>query len=323
MPRTLLPGQTCRLLIVDPATGHADVVFESATLLVEAPNWSPDGRWLVVNGDGLLWRLAVDGSSSGVLEPVALGDVPEINNDHVIAPDQGSVFVSARDGHLYEVPWDGVAPGSSARRVTLDHPEDRDYKNYLHGVSPDGATLSVIVGALPAVPGDPAGGAGESAEEARRTWQTNVALVSVADGSTAAVTSDGHPDDGVEYSPDGQWLWFNSERASDAPGHAQLFRASLSGDDVTQITFDAAVNWFPHVSPDGTTLLWLAYEPGTLGHPENRDVVLRTMALDGGLPAPGAAPRDVLRLFGGQGTTNVPGWSPDSHRFACVEYPLS
>ncbi|MBD8609832.1 PD40 domain-containing protein [Frigoribacterium sp. CFBP 13729] len=319
MPRTLQPGQSSRVLVVDPATGDVEVALESSSVLVEAPNWSPDGRWLVVNADGLLWRLPAEarGVDETALVPVPMGDVPEINNDHVIAPDQGSVFVSSRDGHLYEVPWDGVAPGGEARRVTREHPAGRNHKNYLHGVSPDGATLSVIVGALPEAVADP------DDEEARAGWQTNVVLVSVADGAPTSVTADGHPDDGAEFSPDGRHAWFNSERASGGvAGHAQLFRARPDGGELVQVTDDELVNWFPHVSPDGSTLLWLGYPAGTLGHPEDHDVVLRTLPLGtDGLPTPGEQPRDVLRLLGGQGTINVPCWAPDSTRFACVDYP--
>jgi TolB protein len=105
-------------------------------------------------------------------------------------------------------------------------------------------------------------------------------------------------------------------------GHAQLFRAALDGTGRVQVTDDERVNWFPHVSPDGGTLLWLAYEPGTTGHPADRDVELRTTPLgDDGLPVPGAAPRTLLALQGGQGTVNVPCWAPDSQRFACADYP--
>jgi TolB protein len=210
VPRLLLPGQSSRLLVVDAVTGEVEVAFRSDVVLVEAPNWSPDGRWLVVNADGLLWRVPADARDADEtdLVPVPLGDVPEINNDHVIAPDQGSVVVSARDGHLYEVPWDGVPAGSRARRITRDHPAGRNHKNYLHGVSPDGTQLSVVVGALPAPVDDP------DTEEARAGWRTDVALVSVADGAPTAVTADDHPDDGPEFSPDGRWLWWNSERAS-------------------------------------------------------------------------------------------------------------
>ncbi|WP_239451851.1 biopolymer transporter Tol [Frondihabitans sp. PAMC 28766] len=270
MARTLLPGQTCRILLVDPASGRSEVVFENATTLVEAPNWSPDGRWLVVNGDGGLWRLPVEGVSAGsrVLTPVEMRGVAEINNDHVIAPDGSVVFVSARDGHLYEVPFDG----GEGRRVTQDHPEGRGYKNYLHGVSPDGSTLSVIVGARPDAVAGP------------ESWQTNVALVSVADGTTTFLTDDEHADDGAEFSPGGEWIWFTTERFTTAPGHSQLARMRVDGSELSQVTATDTVDWFPHPSPDDTMLLSLAFEAGTEGHPENRDVVLRILKLTDGAP---------------------------------------
>ncbi len=312
MARTLLPGQRCRILIVDPDSGRTRVVFESGAVLVEAPNWSPDGRWLVVNGDGALWRLPADPEpgmvfSEADLVQIRLGSVPEINNDHVIAPDGRAVLVSARDGHLYEVPW----PGGEGRRITADHPEGRGYKNYLHGVSPDGATLSVIVGSRP------------TADSTPDEWRTDVALVARADGATRLVTDDAHPDDGAEFSPDGEWVWFSTERFTERPGHAQLARARTDGSELSRVSTTDTVDWFPHPSPDGTMLLSLWYAAGTLGHPANHDVVLRIQPLAAGAPVEGSAARDLLALFGGQGTSNVAGWSPDSHSFACVDYPLS
>lgn len=306
MARTLLPGQSSRILVVDPVTGESRVVFDSDRTLVEAPNWTPDGRWLVVNADGALWRLPADATAAdgGVLEPIAMGGVPEINNDHVIAPDGRSVFVSAQDGHLYEVP----IGGGDGRRVTRPHPEGRGYKNYLHGVSPDGAVLSVIVGARP--------DASASADE----WRTNVALVAVADGATTFLTDDRHPDDGAEISPDGEWVWFSTERYTSDPGHAQLARMRLDGSELTRVSDTSTVDWFPHPSPDRSLLLSLAYAAGTIGHPENRDVVLTVRDLDAGDPSATPA-RDLFRVFGGQGTINVNGWAPDSRRFACVDYP--
>jgi TolB protein len=300
MPRQLVPGQTCRLLVVDATTGHTEVVFDSERTLVEAPNWSPDGRFLVVNAEGLLWRVPVSG---GALVSVPMGSVPEINNDHVIAPDGSAVYVTAKDGHVYAVPW----AGGEGRRITRAHPEGRGYKNYLHGVSPDGATLSVIVGSRP------------TANSTPDEWRTDVALVSVADGATTFVTDDAHPDDGAEFSPDGDWLWFNTERFTSAPGHAQIARVRPDGRGRTRVVASHTVDWFPHPSPDGASLVYLAYPEGTVGHPENRDVVIRILPLESGEPATGE-PRDLLHLFGGQGTLNVAGWAPDSTRFACVEY---
>jgi TolB protein len=130
------------------------------------------------------------------------------------------------------------------------------------------------------------------------------------------VTNDEHADDGSEYSPDGNWIYFNSERASTTPGHAQLFRIPVSGGAVEQLTFDERVNWFPHPAPDGSAVAYVSFPPGTLGHPADiDDVRLRLLDTTGQI-------REITSLFGGQGTMNVPSWSPDSKSFAYVAYPL-
>ena len=62
--------------------------------------------------------------------------------------------------------------------------------------------------------------------------------------------------------------------------------------------------------------MFLSYEKGVEGHPPSKDVMLRMVPIEGG-------EIDVLtRLFGGQGTINVPSWSPDSTQVAFVSYRL-
>lgn len=102
---------------------------------IEAPNWSPDGKWLVFNSQGSLWRIAADGS--GKPEVIPTGDVTDINNDHVLSPDGRTILFSA-GGHLYAVPFAGGQP----RRISNDQAPARKFKYYLHGVSPDGKTLA-------------------------------------------------------------------------------------------------------------------------------------------------------------------------------------
>ncbi|WP_338198662.1 hypothetical protein [Candidatus Nephthysia bennettiae] len=131
------------------------------------------------------------------------------------------------------------------------------------------------------------------------------------------MTDDEFADDGAEFSPDGEWIYFNSERGSTRPGHAQLFRIRPDGSALQQLTFDERVNWFPHLAPDGSQLAYVSFPPGTLGHPADREVIIRLMAPGGGTP------RDLATVFGGQGTMNVPSWGPDSRRLALVEYPVS
>jgi TolB protein len=293
--RTLQPGQLSRLVIVDVQTGERTTVHESDSHVFEAPNWTPDGAALVFNEDGRFYRIAVDGEP-GTAEPtlVDTGDVDDANNDHVISADGRYLYVSSNGGRLFQVT---LADGS-VRLLGNDH--GPDFVHYLHGVSPDGATLAYI---------------GMQKRQGQRPL-TNIFTVPVEGGADTQLTDSDKPHDGSEYSPDGEWIYFNSERASSEPGHAQLFRMRPDGSEITQLSFDERVNWFPHVSPDGSIMAYLSFEPGIEGHPADKDVIIRLMDPAGGTP------RDLVALFGGQGTMNVASWAPDSTHLAYVEYPL-
>jgi TolB protein len=288
--RSLLPGQVSQLVTMASDGGERTVLLE-VDEIIEAPNWTPDGKTLVINAGGELWRLEADGS--GVPSRIETGDLRNINNDHVLAPDGKTVYFSADDGHLYAVPIAGGMP----RRVSNDHAEPHHY--YLHGISPDGQTLAYV-----AVEGSP---------ERKRI---NIFTIPTAGGPDTRLSDVDYPNDGPEYSPDGRWIYFSSERAAKAPGHAQCFRMRPDGGQIEQLTFDERVNWFPHISPDGQSTVYLSYPPGTTGHPPNKDVILRFMRPDG------SGGRDIDAFLGGQGTINVNSWAPDSRHFAFVAYPM-
>jgi TolB protein len=290
-PRTLRPNQRAELHVLDVTTGDTDLVFSSSTLLFEAPNWTPDGASLVINGDGLLFQLPAAGGAEPTEIP--LGGIPPINNDHVLSPDGSTEYVSADDGHLYAVEIDTGKP----TRVSNDH--GPQFRYYLHGISPDGASLAYI----------------GLVEHPDGTATTNVFTIPAAGGEDVQLTNDSYSDDGPEFSPDGEWIYFNSERGSTVPGHAQLFRISRNGAQIEQLTTDERVNWFPHVSPDGHRIAYVSFPSGTLGHPADLDVIVRLIDA-------GTAPRDLVHVFGGQGTMNVPSWAPDSRRIAYVAYPI-
>tara|TARA_R110002124_G_scaffold36451_15_gene117486 strand:+ start:44280 stop:45173 length:894 start_codon:yes stop_codon:yes gene_type:complete len=285
--RALQPGQTAELTIIN-ADGTGRTVVFTADEVIEAPNWTPDGQTLVFNAGGELWRIGADGGTPVRIDTSTLRD---LNNDHVLSPDGATVYVSADDGHLYAVPLAGGPP----RRVSNTHATPHHY--YLHGISPDGLTLAYV-----------------AVEAPHGKKRINIFTIPAAGGPDTRLTDLDAPHDGPEYSPDGQWIYFNSERNS--PGHAQCFRMHADGSNVEQLTHDDRVNWFPHLSPDGASVAYISYPPGTQGHPADKDVILRFMRPDG------SARRDIIAFFGGQGTINVNSWAPDSTRLAYVAYPL-
>ncbi len=287
--RRLAAELICELVVIGRDGTDPTVIYDSAAL-IEAPNWTPDGQWLIYNADGRLWRLRRDGAKG----PTRIDSRPveNLNNDHVISPDGRQIYATSNDGHVYVLPICGGVP----RRIT----NDSGMRHYLHGVSPDGATL-VYVGLTR--DGD--------------SVMTRICTIAANGGADAILTDGACPVDGPEFSPDGAWIWFNSEAAATRPGHAQIFRVRPDGRGLQQVTFDDRVNWFPHPSPDGRTIAYLSYPPGTIGHPADKAVILRTMDPDGGNL------RDLDAFNGGQGTINVASWSPDSQRLAYVRYPAA
>ena len=268
------------LCIYDLARGQTDVILRHDGH-IEAPNWHP-GSYLIVNGDGLIYRVPLDAPA---LHRIDTGFATGCNNDHGQSPDGLTLALSDKtetgDSCIYVMSLAGGVP----QRVTPKVP------SWWHGWSPDGKTL-VYVGV--------------------RRVGGPVALYSCAvDGSDErCVTEDFDHIDGPDYTPDGQWIWFNGERA----GAVDLWRIHPDGTGLERMTDDAAVNWFPHPSPDGQHVVYLAYPPRTKGHPGGLDVALRL------LQAAGGPTRELVQLHGGQGTINVPSWSPDGRQFAFMRF---
>jgi TolB protein len=264
---------------------------------IEAPNWFPDAtNTLYFNNGGKLFKVQAEPPGTPpnpnrlkVPEPVNLGMLTRINNDHGVTQDgttwaisdQSQTVNGRRASLVYTVPVAGGAP----KRITEQGP------SYFHGWSPDGKTLTYC---------------------AERNGNFDVYTISVDGGPEKRLTTAGGKDDGPEFSPDGQYIYFNSERS----GGMQIWRMKADGSEQEQVTKDDQENWFPHVSPNGLMMVFLTYEKGAGDHPENRDVTLRVMDLKTGKI-------DVLaRLFGGQGTINVSSWSPNSQYLAFVSYQL-
>lgn len=283
--------QRAQLWVCD-RDGHAPRLVLDSARLIEAPNWSPCGQWLLFNSGGALYRTRADGGSGP--ERIDTGVHAPANNDHLLSPDGATIYFSTDDGQLLAVPFGGGTP----RRVSNPHPPAESFRYYLHGISPDGRELAYV--------GLRAAGDGVA---------YGLYTIPAAGGPDGLLLDAGVPVDGPEYSPDGAWIYFNGELAARCPGDAQLFRMRRDGRGIEQLSADERVNWFPHLSPDGRWLLYLSYPGGTVGHPANRPVRLRLA------PAAGGRAVDVVALFGGQGTLNVNSWAPDSAHFAYVAYP--
>jgi Tol biopolymer transport system component len=266
-------------------TGERKVLREFAEV-IEAPNWSRDGKYLIYNQNGRLYRYAL---ASGDRTEINTGFAVDCNNDHVLSPDGASIAVShhtREDGlsRIYTLPLAGGNPAL----ITPMAP------SYLHGWSADGKTLAYC---------------------AERNGQYDVYTIPVQGGVETQLTDVPGLNDGPEYSPDGKHLWFNSTRS----GLMQLWRMDADGGSPLQMTFDQANNWFGHLSPDGQRVVYLSYQKGDVEpgqHPPNKNVQLRIM------PARGGDFRVLAELFGGQGTINVNSWSPDSRTIAFVSYRL-
>lgn len=249
----------------------------------EAPNWTRDGSAFLFNRDGRIERLPVDGGKSTVIDT---GFATRCNNDHGISPDATQLAISDNSQEDHEsLVYVVPAGGGTPRRITQKSP------SYWHGWSPDGKTLAFV---------------------GLRNGDFDIYAIPAGGGEETRLTTAKGLDDGPEYSPDGKYIYFNSERT----GHMQIWRMKRDGSEQEQVFSDDLNNWFPHISPDGQWMVFLTYDASVTGHPENKDVMLRLMSLsDKKITV-------LAKLFGGQGTINVPSWSPDSKRVAFVSYLL-
>jgi hypothetical protein len=249
----------------------------------EAPNWTRDGKAWLFNRDGRIIKLGVE---RGAPEMVDTGFAIRCNNDHGLSPDGSLLAISdqSQEDHQSLV-YVMPAEGGTPKRLTKNSP------SYWHGWSPDGKTLAFV---------------------GQRNGDFDIYTIPAGGGDEKQLTTAKGLDDGPEYSPDGQYIYFNSERT----GHMQIWRMKPDGSEQEQVFADELNNWFPHISPDGKMMVFLTFERSVSGHPENQDVMLRVMSLAD------KKIKVLARLFGGQGTINVPSWSPDSKRVAFVSYTV-
>jgi TolB protein len=270
-----------RLELLDVATGHRQVIYEVDTVL-EAPNWTRDGKALIYNKDG---RLVHFDLATGTPSLIDTGEAVMNNNDHVLSFDGSMLAISNHskgDYHsrVHIVP----AKGGTPKLVTPKGP------SYLHGWSPDGKFLVYC---------------------AERNGEYDIYRIPVEGGEETQLTTAPGLNDGPEYTPDGKYIYFNSVRT----GRMQIWRMKPDGSGQEQMTADGYNDWFAHISPDGKQVVFISYlldEVAPGDHPPAKRVFLRIMPFEGGTP------KVLAYLYGGQGSMNVPSWSPDGKQLAFV-----
>ncbi|MFI5367432.1 MAG: TolB family protein [Spirochaetia bacterium] len=274
-----------RLELLEVDTGLRRIIYTSSRHF-EAPNWSRDGSFLLFNQEGRIHRLPLDTMKPRVLDT---GSVRANNNDHGISFDGKRLALSSHTeqeerkagSQIYVVGIEGGQPV----KVTDQAP------SYWHGWSPDGTTLVYC---------------------AEREGNYDVWAIGAQGGQEIRLTTDPGLDDGPEYSPDGAFIYFNSTRS----GRMKIWRMKPDGNGQEQMSFDDWNDWFAHISPDGKRMLYVSYPPAVPAsrHPRNQRVMIREQDLASGNV------RVIAHLYGGQGTMNVPSWSPDGRSAAFVSY---
>ena len=283
----------CRLETMNVFDGKRRVIRESPGRF-EAPNWMPDGKKLLFNESGSLFTIPVEG---GTPEKLNTGFADRNNNDHGISFDGKLLAISH---HRQGLPGGGstvyVLPlaGGTPTLITEKTP------SYWHGWAPNNKEVVYV------------------AERGNNVY--NIYRMNINGGTETQLTFNKNSHvDGPEYSPDGKYIYYNGNQS----GTMQLWRMKPDGSGKEQLTFDEYNNWFPHISPDNKWIAYIAFpnDIDPASHPSYKHVTLRLMPVNGG------APRVIAYLYGGQGTINVPSWSPDSKHISFVsnsgKYPIT
>jgi endo-1,4-beta-D-glucanase Y len=262
--------------LVDVETGVRRIVYRVEDS-IQAPNWTPDGKRLLMNRNGRMYSFDL---AARTISDLDTGSMTRNNNDHALSFDGTMLGLSGgQPSVVYTVPVGGGTP----RQVTPVGP------SYLHGWSPDGRFLAFT---------------------GQRNGDFDIYLVPSGGGPEQRLTTTAGLDDGPEFTKDGQWIYFNSART----GRMQVWRMKPDGSQQEQLTFDDFNNWFPHVSPDGRSIVFITYGPEipAADHPWYKRVYIRKIPRDGGKPTV------VAYVYGGQGSMNVNSWAPDSRFIAFV-----
>ena len=274
------------LYVYDMATGKSNMITRELRHF-EAPNWSRDGKYFLINAYGKLEKMSMTGDRIGYLNT---GNIQDCNNDHGYSFDGKTLFISSGKPSIKEHSsfiFKLAADGGDPIQLTPTTP------SYWHGVSPDGKTMVYC---------------------AARNGNYDVYAMSTDGGEEKRLTSTEGLDDGPEFSPDGKYIYINSFRT----GHMQIWRMAPDGSNPEQMTFDDKSNWFAHIHPNNKVATIISYDEDQVqAHPFGRQVRIRLLDLQTKQIKDLTGP-----FYGGQGTINVPSWNPEGTKFAYVKYEL-
>jgi len=248
----------------------------------EAPNWSRDGKQLIFDRGGQIWTIPAEG---GEAEKLETGATTRCTGSHGLSPDGKLLATSCATSGRPETRVYIVPSGGGSPRLVTENPN-----SYFHSWSPDGKTILFT---------------------RPEKGSLNIYSIPAEGGEEKALTTGSGVSDDPDYSADGRYIYFNSDRAG---GPMQIWRMHADGSMPEEVTHDDFNNWTPHPSPDGKSVVILSYDKGVTGHPANKDIALRILNIaDGKI-------RVLVNLVGGAGSINVPSWAPDGSHFAFVSY---
>lgn len=259
--------------------------------VIEAPNWLKTRNELYYNAEGRIYAFDLNTNTETLLDT---GSFTNVNNDHVLSPDEKILAVSNMTFDKGFSSW--------VCSFNLETKEEKlmvkRSPSFLHGWDPKNKEIAYC--------------AFRNMESGKRDVDIYVQRFDEED--EVCLTSGGY-NDGPEYSPDGEYIWFNTTRS----GLMQVWRMKRDGSEQTQITHFKRNNWFPHVSPNGKEVVFISYGEKDLEageHLANFPVELYLMNADG------TDQHKICTFFGGQGSINVNSWSGDNEHIAFVSYEI-
>ena len=302
------PKYRTSFAVYDLGTKTIKTVF-TADGTWECPSFTRDGKYLVANMGGSLYRIPFDGERTGRPEKILLSEPMRATNDHALSYDGKMLAISGFTGELLHASdgWRIGAHGEATSKAdlfiaNLDGSHARRLLiGWLHGWSPDGKHVVYV---------------------ANHKGDFDLFRVNVNGSGETQLTSSPAQDDGPDYTADGKWIYFCSNRS----GKWDVWRMPADGagenDELAEkVASSAAQDWFPHVSPDGKWLYAIAYPPDQPGHLFiGANVKLNLWPLDDGPGGKVGELRTLSTFYGGQGSGNTSGWAPDSKKIIWSVY---